>query len=635
MTLNSKPDRRAFLAYFSSIGLGSTLLPGVLWAEVSRATASGEAPGEEAGVADAGTHEELQQDVPITPEMIEAAEKIAGLSLTPDERQHIVRGLAQLRGSYAQLRGLPIDMNTFPAIVFDPVPPGRALPPKRTAKMVRSRVPVMARPGSLDELAYAPVTQLSELVRRRTVKPSELTEMYLSRLKRYDPQLHFVITLTEERARRQARQLDAEIAHGHYRGPLHGIPWGAKDLLAVKGYPTTWGAGLYRNQSFDQDATVVRRLDDAGAILVAKLTLGALAMGDIWYGERTRNPWNPATGSSGSSAGPASATAAGCVGFSIGSETNGSITSPSRTCGVSGFRPTFGRVPRTGAMALSWTTDKLGPICRSAEDCALVFAAIQGPDELDRAVKAYPFNWDARAKLSKLRVGYFRKMGDRDLFQRRNADGTMSPNQQALDFLKTLESLGMKPTEVPEPTPSYAFLDSIILSAESGAAFQKPTLSGDIRELEPYSTWPNSFRADQFVPAVEYVNANRARTRLCVQWCELFDDYDVIVSPQENTSVTNVVGTPSIVVPTGFALPEPFPPRPAAPPPVPGASPPRDSVRTPEPPPFARPVPPSTTPLPTWMYVMGPVFKDENILVLAHAFQQATDFSRRHPPLFP
>ena len=231
---------------------------------------------------------------------------------------------------------------------------------------MRAKVPVMARPGSLDELAYEPVTQLSELVRTRKVKPSELTDMYLSRLKRYDPQLHFVINLTEERARKQASVLDSEIAHGHYRGPLHGIPWGAKDLLAVRDYPTTWGAGLYQDQKFDYDATVVKRLDDAGAVLVAKLTLGSLAQGDRWWKERTRNPWNPETGSSGSSAGPASATAAGCVGFSIGSETNGSITSPSRTCGVAGFRPSFGRVPRSGAMALSWTTDKLGPICRSA-----------------------------------------------------------------------------------------------------------------------------------------------------------------------------------------------------------------------------------------------------------------------------
>ncbi len=616
MSSTPATDRRAFLAAFSTLGLGGTLLPGVLWAEVQRSSTGNAQP------------DGAQQAPEITPQMVEAAEQIAGISLTPAQRQRVIRTLQQNRNTYEQLRKVPLDMSVFPAIVFDPVPPGEHLPARKEERMVRSRVPVMARPGSLDELAYAPVTQLSEFVRARKVKPSELTDMYLSRLKRYDPQLHCVITLTEDRARQQAKDLDAEVARGRYRGPLHGIPWGAKDLLAVKGYPTTWGAGLYRNQQFDYDATVVKRLDEAGAILVAKLTLGALAQGDIWFGERTRNPWNPETGSSGSSAGPASATAAGLVGFAIGSETNGSITSPSRTCGLSGFRPSFGRVPRTGAMALSWTTDKLGPICRSAEDAALVFAAIQGPDGLDYSVKAYPFNWNANLKPSRLRIGVFRKAGERDLFQRRKPDGTMEPNQQALDFLKTLESSGAKIVDVPEPTPTYSFLDSVILSGESGAAFQHDTLNGAMLELEPYSTWPNAFRTDQFVPAVEYVNANRARTLLCKQWWDMFNKYDVIVSPQENTSVTNVVGTPSIVIPTGFALPESFRGPGGAPPVVP-----RDTLR-PEPPPFARPTAPSTIPLPTWIYIMGPIFQDEKILAVAHAFQEATNFHKQHPPKF-
>ncbi len=631
---NTSPDRRAFLGYFTSIGLGGTLLPGVLWAEVTRAARGSDDP-RTAHATDA----DVAQAPTITADMVEVAEKIAGVSLTPDERQRVARGLGQLRASYDQLRQLPIDMGVLPAIVFDPVPPGEKLPGKRESRIARSRTPIMARPDSLDELAYAPVTALSELVRTRKVKPSELAEMYLARLKRYDPRLHCVITLTEERARAQAKAMDAEIAAGRYRGPLHGIPWGAKDLLAVRGYPTTWGAGLFRNQTFDYDATVVKRLDDAGAILLAKLSLGALAQGDVWFGERTRNPWNPLTGSSGSSAGPASATAAGLVGFAIGSETNGSITSPSRTCGVSGFRPTFGRVSRAGAMALSWTTDKLGPICRSAEDCALVFAAIQGPDGIDYSVKNYPFNWNPGVKPSQLRIGYFKTSGGRNLFERRNQDGSTSPNQQALEFLRVLESLGTKLVEVAEPTPTYAFLDSIILAAESGAAFQKPTLNGDIRELEPYSTWPNSFRTDQFVSAVEYVNANRARTLLCKQWWDMFKHFDVILSPQENTSVTNVVGTPSIVVPTGFALPQAFagPARGAAAAGIPGAPAAvgHDTTRTPEPPEFARPRPVSTIPLPTWMYIMGPVFDDEKVLAVAHAYQQATDFHRRHPPEFP
>jgi Asp-tRNA(Asn)/Glu-tRNA(Gln) amidotransferase A subunit family amidase len=552
----------------------------------------------------------------------------------------MLRNLQQMRGAIQQLHPVPLDMSVFPAIVFDPVPPGKELAKKSKAMTARAKVPVMARPESLDELAYAPVTQLSDMVRSRKVKPSELTEMYLARLKRYDPQLHFVINLTEERARKQARDLDAEIARGKYRGPLHGIPWGAKDLLAVKGYPTTWGAGLYKDQTFDYDATVVKRLDDAGAILVAKLTLGSLAQGDRWYAERTRNPWNPETGSSGSSAGPASATAAGCVAFSIGSETNGSITSPARTCGVSGFRPTFGRVPRTGAMALSWTTDKLGPICRSAEDCALVFDAIQGPDGQDYSVKQYPFNWNAGTKLSQLRIAYIKTSNGRNLFERRDSTNATVPNDQALNVLKVLESLGAKLIEIEEPTPNYGFLDSIILDAECGAAFEGDTLSGKIKELEPYSSWPNTFRAAQFVPAVDYVNANRARIRAMNQTWDLFEKYDVVLSPAENTSVTNITGTPSIVVPTGFAIPAPQQGRGgrggggggrgADTARLGGRG--ADTARAGAPPTPPPPVP--TIPVPTGMYIMGPIFQDEKNLLVAHAFQSVTDFHKKHPPRF-
>ena len=526
-------------------------------------------------------------------------------------------------------------MSVLPAIVFDPVPPGEKLPPKTKAAIVRSRLAVMSRPGSIEELAYAPVTQLSELVHARKVRSSELTDMYLSRLKRLDPQLHCVITLTEERARAQAKAADEEIARGKYRGPLHGLPWGAKDLLAVKGYPTTWGAGLYKDQTFDYDATVVRRLDDAGAVLIAKLTLGALAQGDRWYAERTRNPWNPETGSSGSSAGPASATAAGCVTFSIGSETNGSITSPSRTCGVSGFRPTFGRVPRTGAMALSWTMDKLGPICRSAEDCALVFDAIQGPDGIDYSVKSYPFNWNASVKLSQLRIAYIKSH-----FEGTRPDGTPFRNDEALNVLKVLESLGAKLTEIDEPTPTSGFLAQLTLNAECGAAFQGDTLNGKIKELEPYSTWPNTFRTAQFLPAADYVNAQRMRTKLCKQWWDLFREHDVILTPRENTSVTNITGTPSIVVPTGFAIPQNNGrgggPGRGGPPGVARADSARadsaraDSGRAAPPP----PPPPSTIPLPTWIYLMGPIYQDEKILAVAHAFQSATNFHLKRPPAF-
>lgn len=597
------------MAYFSSIGLGSTLLPGVLWAQAQQQPRGAE----------------------ITKETIAAAEEIAGVSFTDDERTAITRGLQQARTAIDQLHHVALDMSVLPAIVFNPVPPGEKLAPKTKESMVRGRVPVMSRPGSLEELAYEPVTQLSTLVRARKVKSSELTEMYLARLKRYDPQLHCVITLTEERARAQAKAADEEIARGKYRGPLHGIPWGAKDLLAVKGYPTTWGAGLYKEQSFDYDASVVRRLDDAGAVLIAKLTLGALAQGDRWYAERTRNPWNAETGSSGSSAGPASATAAGCVAFAIGSETNGSITSPSRVCGLSGFRPTFGRVPRTGAMALSWTMDKLGPICRSAEDCALVFDAIQGPDSIDYSVQSYPFNWRANLKPSQLRIAYVKSQ-----FEGTRPDGTPFRSEEGLNVLKVLESLGAKLTSIDEPTPTSGFLAQLTLNAECGAAFQADTLNGKIKELEPYSTWPNTFRAAQFLPAADYVNAQRARTKLCKQWWDLFTEHDVILTPRENTSVTNITGTPSIVVPTGFAIPQPnqFAGRGGGGATTSiastGATRP-DSARPAAPP----PVPVSTIPLPTSIYIMGPIFQDEKILAVAHAFQQATNFHLKRPPAFP
>src|SRR5437867_3337510 len=542
MTPSTPLDRRAFMGAFTSIGLGASLLPGVLWAQAQQTQAP-----------------------EITKEMIANAEEIAGIKLTDEERTAITRNLQQARNNIQQLHQIPLDASVFPAFVFDPVPPGEQLPPKMEAKPVRSRVPMMTRPGSLDELAFAPVTQLSELVRARKVKPSELTEMYLSRLKRYDPQLHCVISLA------------------------------------------------------------------------------ALAQGDRWYAERTRNPWNVETGSSGSSAGPASATAAGCVAFGIGSETNGSITSPSRTCGVSGFRPTFGRVPRTGAMALSWTMDKLGPMCRGAEDCALVFDAIQGPDGFDYSVKRYPFNWNAQTKPSQLRIAFVKSR-----FEGTRQDGTPFRNEEALNVLKVLGELGAKLTAIEDPTPTSGFLAQLTLNAECGAAFEGDTLNANIKELEPYSTWPNTFRAAQFLPAVDYVNAQRARTKLCKQWWDLFREHDVILTPQENTSVTNITGTPSIVVPTGFAIPQPqsfarggrggavagagagaggAPTASAA---SAGRG---DSARPAAP---ATPSAPavSTIPLPTWIYMMGPIYQDEKILAVAHAFQQATEFHRKRPPAF-
>ena len=319
--------------------------------------------------------------------------------------------------TWSTIRGLKIENATAPAFVFDPVPGGMVLDTAVRPERI-SRAPdvaklaggVSAGAGSSGEemLAFATVRELAELLRTRKVTSTQLTKMYLARLKRYDPKLHFVITLTEDRAMASAAVADREIAAGKYRGPLHGVPWGGKDLLAVKGYPTTWGAGGFEHQSFDYDATVVQRLDAAGAVLIAKLTMGALAQGDLWFGARTRNPWNPRQGSSGSSAGSASAVAAGCVGFAIGTETLGSISSPSTRCGTTGLRPTFGFVPRTGAMALSWTMDKIGPIARAVEDCALVMSVIHGPDGHDRSVKPAAFTWDAEFDWKRLRVGYIK-----------------------------------------------------------------------------------------------------------------------------------------------------------------------------------------------------------------------------------
>ncbi|HYX52911.1 MAG TPA: amidase, partial [Candidatus Limnocylindrales bacterium] len=378
-------DRRAFLAVCSRFGVAATLLPGVLWAQA-------------------------QEKGKITREMIDNAAAIADVKIPDEYKDMMLESLNDAEKNYEQIFALHMKNDVPPAVIFDPVLPGMKFETARRPPKI-SAAPAAAGgvPKNLEDVAFYSVRQLAELVRTKKVSSSALTDMYLERLKRYDPTLHFVITLTEDRARAQAKEADREIAAGKYRGPLHGLPWGAKDLLAVKGYRTTWGAGGFEDQKFDEDATVVKRLDEAGAVLVAKLTLGALALGDKWFGGMTRNPWFPKQGSSGSSAGSASATAAGCVAFAIGSETLGSVSSPSTRCGVTGLRPTFGFVPRTGAMALSWTMDKLGPLCRAVEDCALVLSAIYGPDDHDRTVKNAAFNWDATLDWRKLRVGYLQK----------------------------------------------------------------------------------------------------------------------------------------------------------------------------------------------------------------------------------
>ena len=398
-------NRRRFLGVCSAVGLGQTLLPGVLWGMAAQAGQSA-AKTETAGI----DHDHLTV---ITPEMIDAAAAIAAVKLTDEQKKLMLDGLRKQRDSVLVIRSMKIPNGVAPAFVFDPVPAGMKLDTVRKP-MRLSRAPDVKElvSGGEDGLAFASVRELAELMKTRKVSSVELTKMYLARLKKYDSRLHFVITLTEERALRQAAEADREIAAGKYRGPLHGIPWGAKDLLAVRGYPTTWGAGGFEQQTFDYDATIVERLDGAGAVLVAKLSMGALASGPIWFGGMTRSPWNAKQPSGGSSAGSASAVGAGCVAFAIGTETLGSISSPSTRCGATGLRPTFGLVPRTGAMALTWTMDKIGPIARSVEDCALVMTTIYGPDGHDRSVKDAAFNWDAEFEWKKLRVGYLKSEFD-------------------------------------------------------------------------------------------------------------------------------------------------------------------------------------------------------------------------------
>lgn len=568
-------DRREFMSYFTSVGLGSTLLPGVLWAKV----ASG---------------------MEITAATIADAEEVAGVRFEPEEREMMVEGLRLQAQRIAALHAIPLDNSVPPAIVFNPLPPGKTLPSDRRRPPVRSRAAIPAFTGDPESLAFAPVTVLSELVRTRKVTSLQLTRMYLARLKKYDPVLKCVVSLTEERALRQAREADAEIARGRYRGPLHGIPWGAKDLLAVRGYKTTWGAGPFREQVIDTDATVVGRLDAAGAILVAKLTLGELAQGDIWFGGTTKNPWKIDQGSSGSSAGPASATAAGLVGFSIGSETLGSISSPSTRCGTTGLRPTFGRVPRTGAMALSWTMDKLGPICRSVEDCALVLGAIYGPDDKDNSVISADFQWNATVSPRSLRVGYFRSAFDIPLTdpkdEKRTLHGSKKFDDAALGVLRGL-GVNLIPVEVPEL--NYDAM-RLVLTAEAAAAFDALTRSDRDKELvqQGKGDWANTFRTARFIPAVDYVNANRVRTIAIERWDNLMKQVDVIVSPTGASGLaqlvaTNLTGHPAVILPNGF----------------------RDDGT------------------PVSLTFIGGLFEEAKLLAVAHAYQEATPFHLKHPVL--
>jgi Asp-tRNA(Asn)/Glu-tRNA(Gln) amidotransferase A subunit family amidase len=615
-------DRRNFMKTCSAMGLVGTLFPGVLWAQAHAQAAK-----------------------KITKEMIENAAAIADVPISEEYKEIMLESLNDQAKGYEEIYKLHIPNSVDPALIFDPVLPGMKFETTRKPMRISQQrnTASLGAPKNLEELAFASVRELGELVRMKKVSSLALTEIYLDRLKKYDPTLKFVVTLTEQRALAQARKADAEIAAGKHRGPLHGLPWGAKDLLAVNGYRTTWGAGGFESQTIDEDATVVKRLDEAGAVLVAKLTLGALALGDVWFGGVTRNPWNTNQGSSGSSAGPASATTAGCVAFSIGSETLGSISSPSTRCGCTGLRPSFGLVPRTGAMALSWSMDKLGPICRTVEDCALVLDAIHGPDGKDRTVKPAAFNWDANLDWRKLRVGYLKTAFEHKLEEqqeaakeqppatpeeqkkseerkkRREAERARAEYDRKYDdaALAKLREMGVNLVAVEMPKFPYDAMVAM-LTAESAAAFDELTRSGKDKLLTSQKDydWPNTFRTARFIPAVEYIQAARARRLAMEAVAKVFSGYDVIVAPTsgEQLVITNLTGNPAVILPNGLR----------------GSDAPKPSTEDVSD--FQNAGGPGT---PTSLTFLGKLYGEAELLAFARAYQEATGFHLQHPKLMP
>ncbi len=577
--------RRRFLAYFSSVGLSPTLLPGVLWARVQE-----------------------EQAPRITSVMLADALAVAGLEFTEEERETMLEGVNRNLERYEELREIEIDDAVAPPMYYSPIVPGTRL--DRERKPFRpSEPPAVERPANLEEAAFWPISHLAELIRSGRVTSVELTEMYLNRLKRHNPLLNCVVTFTDELAMEQARAADREIASGHYRGPLHGIPWGCKDIIAVPGYPTTWGSDAFKEQVVETEATVVRLLREAGAVLVAKLATGELAGGDQWFGGRTNNPWDPEQGSSGSSAGPASATAAGLVGFGIGTETSGSILSPSSRCGATGLRPTFGRVSRHGSMTLSWTRDRLGPICRMVEDCAFVFQAIAQTDELDLSVIDLPFNWNAGLDIRELRVGYLAPTFDEEA----RPDDWKRNDQKVADHLRSL-GVRLEPFELPKLPFDVVSASS---GAESGAFFDQFLRSGRDKLLTRERRG-NGFRRSRVVPAVEYLQGQRVRAMIMREFAAVVSGFDVYVAPymhprppgedrrdpparetrppsaiRDHFQVANLCGYPAVSVPNGF----------------------------------------TSEGTPTSITFLGRLYAEAAVLGLAKVYQDAAGWHERRPPL--
>ena len=476
------------------------------------------------------------------------AEKLAQFEMNAQERSVAAgswrKTMAALYERRTGPRKLALETTLAPATRWNPVLPGQTSGPE-SDRFVRGAKDPGPLPGREEDIAFAPVTQLSRWIETRKLTSERLTNIYLKRLEQFDPKLHCVITLTRELALHQAKQADAEIAAGKYRGALHGIPFGVKDLLDTAGIPTTYGAEPFRNRVPAEDAVVVKRLHEAGAVLVAKLSLGALALNDIWFGGQTMNPWLLEEASSGSSAGPGAATAAGLVGFSIGSETGGSIISPAMRCGITGLRPTYGRVARTGAMTLCWSLDKLGPMTRSVEDAMLVLHAITGPDAGDVASVPSRLDFDAGASVAGLRVGYFPKW--------MNENPATEVDRAAVEVVK---KVGMVPVEVSIPDWPYDSLN-LILFAEGAASFEELTLSGGLRELRAQvpDAWPNIFRQARFLSAVDFVQADRLRRKVAEEMARLFSHVDLLLVPSvrdEMLTITNFTGHPALVLRAGF-----------------------------------------------------------------------------------
>jgi len=484
----------------------------------------------------------------VSPSTFAEAQKLVQIEMNEPERAQAAgswrTNMAALYERRTGPRKVALETTLAPATQWNPVLPGMKAGPERD-QCVRSSTEPEALPADDKDIAFASVVQLSRWIEQRKLSSERLTQIYLKRLEQFDPKLRCVITLTRDLALRQAKQADAEIAAGKYRGPLHGIPWGAKDLLDTAGIPTTYGAEPLRNRVPTEDAAVVRRLHAAGAVLVAKLSLGALALNDIWFGGQTMNPWLLEEGSSGSSAGPGAATAAGLVAFAIGSETGGSIVSPAMRCGITGLRPTYGRVPRTGAMTLCWSLDKLGPMARNVEDTMLVLNAISGPDAGDLASVPSKLDFDAGAAVEGLRVGYF------PAWMKENP--ATNVDRAALDVVK---KLGMIPVEVTLPDWPYDSLD-LILFAEGAAAFEELTLSGALHQLKVQvpDAWPNLFRQSRFLSAVDFVQSDRFRRKVAEEMARVFSRVDLLLVPSlrdEMLTLTNFTGHPSLTLRAGF-----------------------------------------------------------------------------------